>query len=123
MKTATGTCKFCGQTAAIEVPESFTQEMVDEEVVKYYCKCSESQAFAKQQEMIANAEGAIKRLFEDKEELSALKNRLLSQVEGIARGEISSAKFSKNSYTAEIKPGKDSIKATLKHTEVDMVES
>lgn len=26
MKTATGTCKYCGQITTLEVPERFTQE-------------------------------------------------------------------------------------------------
>ena len=46
MRTATGVCKFCGQTAALEVPEKFTQEMIDEEAVRH-CDCPEAQAFTK----------------------------------------------------------------------------
>ena len=63
MKTATGTCKYCGQITTLEVPERFTQEMIDEEAVKK-CDCPEAKAFTKQQETIAAAEGMIKDFFD-----------------------------------------------------------
>ena len=122
MKTATGVCKYCGQTAALEVPESFTQEMIDEEAVKK-CDCPEAKAFTKQQETIANAEGMIREFFKDKESLEAIKTLLLGAVEPLAKHEIGSISISKNGYTGAMKPSKDGIKVSLKYTTVDSVES
>lgn len=122
MKTATGVCKFCGQNAVLEVPEEFTQEMIDEEAVKK-CDCPEAQAFTKQQEEIATAEGMIREFFEDREGMQAVKDILLSAVEPLARSEIGSISISKNGYTGSMKPTKDGIKVSLKYTTVESVES
>lgn len=122
MKTATGVCKYCGQTAALEVPESFTQEMIDEEAVKK-CDCPEAKAYTKQQETIANAEGMIKDFFEDKESLEGVKELLLRAVEPLAKHKIGSISISKDGYTGAMKPTKDGIKVSLKYTTVDSVES
>lgn len=122
MKTATGVCKFCGQTAALEVPEKFTQEMIDEEAVKK-CDCPEARTFTKQQETIASAEGMIKDFFEEREGMDAIKDLLLSAVEPIARHEIGGISISKGGYTGTMKPGKDGIKVSLKYATVESVES
>lgn len=122
MKTATGVCKFCGQTAALEVPEEFTQEMIDEEAVRK-CDCPEAQAFTKQQEMIASGEGIVKDFFKDREEMEGMKKLLLSAVELIARHEIDSVSIPRGGFKAVLKPGKNGIKLSLSHTTVDSVES
>lgn len=122
MKTATGVCKFCGQSAALEVPEKFTQEEIDEEVVRH-CDCPEAQAFTKQQEEIANAEGMIKEFFKDREGMQKIKDLLLSAVEPLAKSEIGAISISKDGYTGSMKPTKDGIKVSLKYTTVDSVES
>lgn len=122
MVTATGVCKFCGQTAALEVPETFTQKDIDQEVTRK-CTCPEAEAITKQQEMIASAEGMIIDFFQDREGMDAIKLLLLSAVEPIAKGEIGAISISKGGYTGTMKPGKDSIKVSLKYTTVDLVES
>lgn len=122
MKTATGTCKYCGQIATLELPEKFTQEEIDEEVTRK-CDCPEAQAATKQQEMIASAEGTIKEFFKDREGMDAIKDLLLQAVEPMARKEIGSISISKGGYTGNMKPGKDTIKIQLKYTTVDSVES
>jgi len=122
MKTATGACKYCGQIATIEVPKRFTQQEIDEEVTKK-CDCPEAKAITKQQEMIASAEGMIKDFFKDREGMDAIKLLLLSAVEPIAKREIGAISISKGSYTGTMKPGKDTIKVSLKCTTVDSVES
>ena len=81
MKTATGTCKFCGQIATLQVPEGFTQAIIDEEATKK-CDCPEAQAFTKQQEEIANAEGMIKEFFKDREGMQKIKELLQTPIRG-----------------------------------------
>lgn len=122
MKTATGTCKFCGQIATLEVPEEFTQEIIDEEVVKK-CDCPEAKAFTKQQETIATAEGMIKDFFEKREGMEKIKDLLLSAVRPLAENSIGAISISKDGYTGSMKPTKDGIKVSLKYTTVDSVES
>ena len=122
MKTKTGTCKFCGQIATLEVPEKFTQEMIDEEAVKR-CDCPEAQAYTKQQEEIANAEGMIKTFFEKREGMETVKDLLLSAVKPLAENSIGAISISKDGYTGSLKPTKDGIKVSLKYTTVDSMES
>lgn len=122
MKTATGTCKFCGQIATLEVPEEFTQEIIDEETVKK-CDCPEAKAFTKQQETIATAEGMIKDFFEKREGMEKIKDLLLSAVRPLAENSIGAISISKDGYTGSMKPTKDGIKVSLKYTTVDSVES
>ena len=122
MKTATGACKYCGQIMTIEVPDKFKQADIDEEVTRK-CNCPEAQAITKQQEMIARAEGMIREFFEGRENMDAIKLLLLSAVEPIATGEIGGISISKGGYTGTMKPGKDTIKVSLKYTTVDSVES
>ena len=122
MKTATGACKYCGQIMTIEVPDKFKQADINEEIIKK-CDCPEAKAITKQQEMIASAEGMIKDFFKDREGMDVIKLLLLSAVEPIAKGEIGAISISKGSYTGTMKPGKDTIKVSLKCTTVDSVES
>lgn len=122
MKTVTGVCKFCGQSVAMEVPKKFTQQEIDEEAVKK-CDCAEAQAYTKQQETIATAEGMIKDFFEDREGMQTIKNLLLSAVTPLAEKSIEAISISKAGYTGSMKPTKDGIKVSLKYTTVDSVES
>lgn len=122
MKTATGVCRYCGQSAALEVPESFTQDIIDEEAVKR-CDCPEAKAYTKQQETIASAEGMIKDFFSDREGMQAVKDLLLSAVKPLAENAIGSISISKDGYTGSMKPTKDGVKVSLKYTTVDAVES
>ena len=122
MKTATGVCMFCGQNAVLEVPEEFTQEMIDEEAVKK-CDCPEAKAITRLQETIANAEGAIRDFFEGREGMDVIKTLLLNAVEPLAKSEIGSISISRGGYTGTMKPSKEGIKVSLKFTTVDSVES
>ena len=122
MKTATGVCKFCGQSVAMEVPEKFTQKIIDEEAIKK-CDCPEAKAFTKQQETIAAAEGMIKDFFEGREGMEKIKDLLLSAVKPMAENAIGAISISKDGYTGSMKPTKDGIKVSLKYTTVDSVES
>lgn len=122
MKTATGVCRYCGQSVALEVPESFTQDIIDEEAVKR-CDCPEAKAYTKQQETIASAEGMIKDFFSDREGMQAVKDLLLSAVKPLAENAIGSISISKDGYTGSMKPTKDGVKVSLKYTTVDAVES
>ncbi len=122
MKTVTGVCKFCGQSVAMEVPAGFTQKEIDEEAIRK-CDCPEAQAFTKQQEEIANAEGMIKTFFEKREGMETVKDLLLSAVKPLAENSIGAITISKDGYTGSLKPTKDGIKVSLKYTTVDSMES
>ncbi len=111
MKTATGVCKFCGQTTALEVPEEFTQEMIDEEVVKK-CDCPEAQAFTRQQEMIAEGEGTVRSFFEGRG-LDGMEELLLLGVIKIANHETDSVSVTKGDFKATLKQGKKGYKVSL----------
>ena len=122
MKTATGVCKFCGQQAALEVPEEFTQEMIDEEAVKN-CDCPEAEAYTAQQERIANGEGAVKTCFEDSEDMDALRDELLRLVAPVIDGTFGKITIERHGFTGSMKPSKDGVKVSLSHKIVKSAES
>ena len=49
MTKKTGVCKFCGQSRIVEVPDSMTNEEVDEEAT-IGCRCRESKEYKKKLE-------------------------------------------------------------------------
>lgn len=122
MKTATGACKYCGQIMTLEVPESFTQEDIDQEVEKK-CSCPEAKAFWKIEENIACTESTIRDFFEDKDGMDAIRNLLLGATRPLAEGKIGKITITKGGYTGSMKPTKDGIKISLKYTTEDSVES
>ena len=122
MKTVSGACKYCGQIIALEVPESYTREMIDEEATKK-CDCPEAETETKRQQAIAYADGAIKDFFKDKDGLESIQNILLQSVEPLAYGRIGKISISGGEYTAMMKPGKSGIKLTLVYATKESIES
>lgn len=123
MKQATGTCKYCGQMFAIEVPDSFTQEDIDIEARKR-CTCSEAEAITKREENIAYSEGAIKEFFKERPDLETMANIMLEAVSPMAEGQIDKLSVSFNGYSGSMKPGKDnSIKVSLKYVTEESIEA
>lgn len=122
MKTTTGACKYCGQIMTLKVPESFTQEDIDQEVEKK-CSCPEAKAFWKIEENIACTESTIRDFFEDKDGMDAIRNLLLGATRPLAEGKIGKLIITKGKYTASMKLTKDKIKVSLKYTTVESVES
>ena len=122
MKTATGVCKYCGQIMTLEVPESFTQDDIDQEVEKK-CSCPEAKAFWKIEGNIACTESTIREFFKDKEGMDAIQNLLLNATRPLAEGKIGKITITKGGYTGSMKPTKDGIKISLKYTTEDSVES
>lgn len=122
MKTATGACKYCGQIMTLEVPDSFTQEDIDQEVEKK-CSCPEAKTFWKIEENIACTESTIRDFFEDKDGMDAIRNLLLGATRPLAEGKIGKITITKGGYTGSMKPTKDGIKISLKYTTEDSVES
>ncbi len=49
MTQKTGTCRFCGQTKIIEVPDSMPQNEVDEEAT-LECKCPDAKVYKEKKE-------------------------------------------------------------------------
>lgn len=122
MKTETGVCKYCGQIMTLQVPESFSQDVIDEEATRK-CSCPEAVAETKMNESITNAEGAIKEFFAEREGLEDLEDLLMSAVVPLAKGRISKVSIAKGGYVGTMKPGKEGIKISLKYTTEESIES
>ncbi len=122
MKSVQGKCNYCGQYQAIEVPDSYTEAEIDEEVTKR-CNCPDAEAKTKIEENIACTEGAIKDFFKDKQDLDILKQLLLASVRPLAEHKISKISIAKGGYTGSMKPTKEGIKIYLKYTMEDSVEA
>lgn len=122
MKDVQGKCRFCGQYRAIQVPDSFNDIDIEEEVTKQ-CDCVEAVAYTKKKENTANGEAAVKRLFENMPELDYIKQQLLNQVKHLCEYEIDSVSFKRGSYTCKMKRSKDGVKVEIEHKTVDTEES
>ena len=117
-----GMCKFCKQYIALEVPESYTEEDINEEAT-LKCDCPEATAYQEIKANIANTEGMIKDFFENKKGLENLRDMLLAAVEPLANHQITKITIGKGEYTGTMKPSKDGIKLSLKYSTEDSVES
>lgn len=123
MKTETGKCRFCNQYMTVEVPESYTQEDIDEEVRKK-CSCPEAKILTRREENIASAEGAIRTFFKDKDELQTISKIMMSAVEPMINHKIGKLSISYGGYSGSMKPGKeDNIKLQLKYTTEESIET
>ena len=122
LKQVQGVCRFCGQYIALEVPESFTQEDIDEEAIKK-CKCPEAEKYTRTQENIAYTEGMIKNFFEHRTGLEVIKDMLIGAVKPLAEGQITKITIGRGEYTGTMKPSKDGIKLSLKYSTEDSIES
>lgn len=122
--SATEACKFCGQIVQMELPERFTDEERQEEAIKN-CNCDEAKAYTRILEKIAQGEAAVKALFKEYQDLGldTVRDILLKSVAPCVRGEISGLSTGHGGYTGSIKPSKDGVKASLKHTTVDSIEA
>lgn len=77
MKEEKGTCKFCGQTKLVTVPDSYEEADIDE-IVTQECKCDEARAYQEKleaEELLETskrtAEAMIIELFQEEFEPSA----------------------------------------------------
>ena len=122
MKNTQGQCKYCKQFMAIEVPDKWEQDEIDE-AVSNQCNCPEAQAKQRIAENIANTEAAIKNFFEHKSDLKGLRDLLLTMVKPLAEGQISRVSIGKDDYLGSMRPTKDGIKITLKYSTEDSIES
>lgn len=57
MVEKTGVCRFCGQNKLVEVPDSFTQDEIDEEA-STECWCMDAKAYKERKEYQAMVEQA-----------------------------------------------------------------
>ena len=117
-----GKCRFCGQYMALEVPGSFSETDIEEEATRH-CDCPEAKAYSGLWENIANTEGMIKDFFEGRDDLTILKDMLLTAVQPLAEHNITKITISKGSYTGTMKPSKEGIKLSLKYSTEDVIES
>lgn len=117
-----GKCRFCGQYMALEVPGSFSETDIEEEATRH-CDCPEAKAYSGLWENIANTEGMIKDFFEGRDDLTIMKDMLLTAVQPLAEHNITKITISKGSYTGIMKPSKEDIKLSLKNSTEDVIES
>lgn len=111
-----GTCKFCHQSMVIKVPESFTDEMVNEEVTKK-CVCEAAVEESSINQIIAHTEMQIKDIFKGKDELEVMRDLALSVVENMARYRIHKLNIGFAEYTLNMKRKDKAIALTLKYQE------
>ena len=121
MKQVTGSCKFCGQTIVMNVPESYTEEDIIAEATKK-CLCEEAQAENHISDMIACTESQIKELFKDKG-MEQFKNFLLELVEPMARQKLQKLTIGAGRQTISMKRKKGSIEVSIKVVTEEKVES
>lgn len=57
-----GACKFCGQMAVLQVPETWDDEMINEYATEL-CKCSDAQVYTSRKQRLEKAEEIIDRTF------------------------------------------------------------
>lgn len=119
MKNAIGYCKYCGQSKMIEVPDSYEQNLIDEDVTDK-CNCPEAQAEAQIKQIINHAEFQLKEML--KEVNQDIVKLSLHMVEPIARNVISKYSIAFGSYTLSMKRKPDKISLSLKYTEEDKRE-
>lgn len=62
VKTAIGTCKFCGQTAACKALEGWGQEEIDE-LATEICRCQDARHYSFEKEAEGRIDGKIEMLF------------------------------------------------------------
>ena len=110
-----GRCQYCDQTMTIQVPVSFTDDQIDEEVTKK-CTCPEAHAIAERESAINLAEGQIEEFFRDKEYLNDVKDMLLKSVRPIAEKKLQSITIKKEEYKISIKNGTKGVKANITQT-------
>lgn len=120
MKTVTGKCKFCGQTAVLEVPDKYGQTLIDEEATKR-CKCDEAVAAVRIENDITYATADIKKFFEDKDGLETFKKLLLDAVRPIAQGDIEKISMTRGEYSVAMKKAKEGIDVRITHKTVEVM--
>lgn len=121
MKVVTGACRFCGQSRALNVPDSFTYDDYTEEATKK-CDCAEAVASTRIEEMVTCATADIKKFFRERENMSTFKNLLLLSVKPVAQGDIEKISMTREGYSVAMKKGKDGIDVTIKHTTVENMQ-
>lgn len=117
-KTAVGVCKYCGQTRALSVPESYEKELIDEEATKQ-CDCTEAQTAQRIEETINHTLSEIEKFFEHKEGLGTFKNLLILSVPPLAKGDIEKISINRDEYSVTMKKGKDGIDVRITHKTVE----
>lgn len=65
LTTTTGACKFCGQSAVVEVPEEWQGSDTDEYITEK-CECSEACRYTTKKRTIEKSEETIEYQFGDK---------------------------------------------------------
>ena len=122
LKNVQGKCRYCGQYAAIEVPESFNEIDIEEEATKR-CGCAEAKEYTRSKERTANGEAAVKTLFTNTEGLDVMKKKMLDTVKELVEHDLDSITLKKGGYTCKMKPSKDGVKISLEQKTVNALES
>lgn len=116
-----GVCKYCGQFGVVTVPDDYTEEMVNEEVMKR-CLCPEAMEEQRIFGIIATAEMQIKDFFKEKE-IEFLKDIFLKLVEPMARHRVSRTSIKTGNCTITMKRKSDGIEIGTKTVTEEKVEA
>ena len=118
MKSVIGYCKFCGNSRMMEVPESYTQELVDEDATKK-CDCDEAHHENAINAMINHTEYQLGEILKDREKIKEMSIRL---IEPLARGTIDQYSIKFGAYALKMVRKTDKISTSLKYTEEEKRE-
>lgn len=118
MKSEIGYCKFCGQSRVMEVPDDYTQELIDADATKK-CNCEEAQYENAINDMINHTEYQLGEVLKEHEKIREMSLRM---VEPLARNTISKYGVSFGSYALKLTRKSGKISISLKYTEEDKRE-
>lgn len=121
MKQVSGTCKFCKQVRVIQVPESYNEKDIDDEVTKH-CTCESAMAEQTIQSIIACTESTIRQFFKDKG-LELFEKTLLSLVEPMARRKVMKISMNAQNFTVSMKRKTETIEVSSRVVNEEKVES
>ena len=110
-----GTCKFCGQYMALEVPESFTEAEVNEEATRK-CTCPEAEKAMLIEDIQIEAEANIKGMFKDINEMQTMKDVALSMVKPLSEWKLGKVSLSHGNYQLKMVRKERKISLSLKYT-------
>lgn len=116
-----GLCKYCKQYIALEVPENFTEDEVNEEASRK-CNCEGARAAMQIEEIQAVAEANLKEMFKDNPCLKPMEEQAISIVEPMSKYQIHKASLNFGQYTLTMKRKEQKIGLLLVYKDEDKRE-
>ena len=117
MKEVKGACRFCGQIAMVNMPDSAEQDEIDEEVT-LICGCKDAITYQFRKHFRETAEAYIEQLIESDDIKAVLKTLAGFISEGIIKGGV----VSRDEYKYSISCGKSGPKVSVTQTHKESIE-